>query len=92
MSEHAIQVRLQQRQDYQFDIDFGGQVPQLLGDEPVPLGSGLGPSPVQLLAATLAQLDRVLGQFEAFCTVSQSVAQGIPLRVEVFDALGVRLK
>ena len=43
MSEHAIQVRLQQRQDYQFDIDFGGQVPRLLGDEPVPLGSGLGP-------------------------------------------------
>ena len=148
MSEHAIQVRLQQRQDYQFDIDFGGQVPRLLGDEPVPLGSGLGPSPVQLLAAAvgnclsdsllfalrkfkqapepircevqaqvgrnpegrmrvldmqatltlgveaaaLAHLDRVLGQFESFCTVSQSVAQGIPLRVEVFDALGVRLK
>jgi organic hydroperoxide reductase OsmC/OhrA len=43
-------------------------------------------------AAALAHLDRVLGQFEAFCTVSQSVAQGIPLRVEVFDALGVRLK
>ena len=43
-------------------------------------------------AASLEHLDRVLGQFEMYCTVTQSVGQGIPVRIEVVDALGVRLK
>lgn len=43
-------------------------------------------------AASLQHLDRVLAQFEAFCTVTQSVGQGIPISLEVFDALGARLK
>lgn len=43
-------------------------------------------------AAALAHLDRVLGQFEAYCTVTQSVGQGIAVSVEIVDALGVRLK
>lgn len=43
-------------------------------------------------ASALEHLDRVLGQFESFCTVAQSVGQGLPLTVEVVDALGVRLK
>ncbi len=42
--------------------------------------------------ASLAHLDRVLGQFEQFCTVTQSVAAGIPVTVEVFDAQGAQLK
>lgn len=148
MSESTIHVQLQQTQDYQFDIRFGGTVPNLMGDEPVPLGAGLGPSPVQLLAAavgnclsdsllfalrkfkqapepircdvqaevgrnaesrlrvlgikaaltlgvpaaSLQHLDRVLSQFEAYCTVTQSVGQGIAIQIEVFDALGVKLK
>jgi len=148
MSESAIQVHLQQKQDYQFDIQFGASVPSILGDEPSPLGSGLGPSPVQLLAAAvgsclsdsllfalrkfkqapeplqcdvhaevgrneqgrmrvlqiravltlgvpaaaLTHLDRVLDQFEAYCTVTQSVGQGIPVAIEVFDSLQARLK
>jgi len=148
MSESTIQVRLVQQHDYRFDIHFGGDVPVLTGDEPAPLGSGTGPSPVQLLsaavgnclsdsllfalrkfkqapepigcevtaqvgrnpegrmrvlaikaaltlgvpAASLDHLDRVLGQFEAFCTVTQSVGQGIPITVEVFDSTGARLK
>lgn len=148
MSENLVNVTLVQKQDYQFDIRFGGEVPALMGDEPPPLGAGLGPSPVQLLcaavgnclsdsllfalrkfkqqpepircevqaevgrnpegrlrvlqirahlhlgvpAAQLAQLDRVLQQFEAFCTVTQSVGAGIPLAVSVSDSLGVRLK
>ena len=37
-------------------------------------------------------LDRVLGQFEEFCTVTQSVRQGIPVTVEVYDSAGKRLK
>ena len=43
-------------------------------------------------AARLEHLDRVLEQFEAFCTVTQSVGQGIPIDVQVFDAGGARLK
>jgi uncharacterized OsmC-like protein len=148
MSETSIHVQLLQKQDYQFDIHFGGEVPVIMGDEPAPLGGGRGPSPVQLLAAAvgnclsdsllfalrkfkqapeplrcdvhaevgrnsegrvrvlgihavltlgvpaaaLAHLDRVLGQFEAYCTVTQSVGQGIPVDIKVVDALGVQLK
>ena len=43
-------------------------------------------------AAQLEHLDRVLSQFEAFCTVTQSVGQGIPITVQVFDATGAQLK
>ncbi len=43
-------------------------------------------------AAALQHLERALAQFEDFCTVSQSVRQGIPVHVEVHDAAGVRLK
>ena len=148
MSESSVHIRLQQKQDYQFDIHFGGDVPQVMGDEPAPLGAGQGPSPVQFLAAAvgnclsdsllfalrkfkqapeplscdvhaevgrnaegrlrvlairavltlgvpaaaLQHLDRVLGQFESYCTVTQSVGQGIAVSIEVVDALGVRLK
>jgi len=42
--------------------------------------------------ASLEHLDRALGQFEEFCTVSQSVRQGIPVTVEVYDSAGERLK
>lgn len=148
MSETTIQVSLIQQADYRFDIHFGGDVPVLTGDEPLPLGSGVGPSPVQLLSAAvgnclsdsllfalrkfkqapepmrcevtsqvgrnpegrmrvlrmkavltlgvagdrLEHLDRVLAQFEEFCTVTQSVRAGIDVTVEVYDAAGVRLK
>ena len=43
-------------------------------------------------AATLEHLDRALGQFEEFCTVAQSVRQGIDVDVEVYDSTGARLK
>lgn len=43
-------------------------------------------------AASLDHLDRVIGQFEDFCTVTQSVGQGIPIVVSVFDTDGVQLK
>ena len=148
MSEELVRVELSQQQDYRFAVRFGGTVPELLADEPAPLGSGAGPSPVQLLAASvgnclsdsllfalrkykqepepiscvveanvgrngegrlrvlsikavltlgvagpaLEHLDRALGQFESFCTVTQSVGQGIVMTVEVWDAAGLRLK
>ncbi|MEY4447159.1 MAG: hypothetical protein RLZZ433_174 [Pseudomonadota bacterium] len=43
-------------------------------------------------AHQLANLDRVLDQFEAFCTVTQSVGQGIPIHTRVLDAKGLILK
>jgi uncharacterized OsmC-like protein len=148
MSNSLVHVTLEQKQDYQFAVNFGGNVPLLTADEPAPLGGGLGPSPVQLLAAAvgncladsllfalrkfkqkpeplrcdveaqvgrnseghlrvlqinavltlgvpaadLEHLDRVLEQFENFCTVTQSVGQGIKVTVEVFDSNAFRLK
>ncbi len=149
MSDASEQlVTLRQNQDYQFSVDFGGQCPPLLADEPPPLGRGTGPSPGQLLLAAvgdcmsssllfalrkfknepggittsvrghigrnadgrlrvlhievqirlgkaageLQHLDRILGQFEDFCTVGQSVRAGIPTEVTVFDSTGQRLQ
>ena len=43
-------------------------------------------------AAKLQHLDRVLATFESYCTVTQSVGQGIAITVEVYDASGARLK
>jgi uncharacterized OsmC-like protein len=148
MSEKTIQVSLRQQHDYRFDIVFGGDVPTVTSDEPVPLGTGQGPSPVQLLSAavgnclsdsllfalrkfkqapepircqitsevgrnadnrlrvlgihavltlgvpgdSLEHLDRVLDTFETYCTVTQSVGQGIPVTIQVIDSQGQILK
>jgi len=46
-------IHLTQEQDYRFQIAFGGEVPDLTGDEAPPLGAGKGASPVQLLAAAV---------------------------------------
>ena len=43
-------------------------------------------------ADSIESLDRILTQFEDFCTVSQSVRQGIPIIVTVEDSAGVRIK
>jgi uncharacterized OsmC-like protein len=43
------------------------------------------------LPGDASKLERVLGQFEQFCTVGQSVAQGIPTRVSVHGPDGARL-
>lgn len=39
----------------------------------------------------ISKLDRVLSQFEAFCTVSQSVRHGIPISIAVEDGQGNRV-
>ena len=148
MAEKKITVELRQRSNYQFDIEFSEGMPQLMSDEPAPLGEGKGPSPVQMLAASvgnclsdslffalakfkqkpepihttvnalvgrnaegrmrvlhmdaqihlgveaskLEHLDRALEQFQEFCTVTQSVGQGIPIHIRVMDATGLILK
>jgi uncharacterized OsmC-like protein len=43
-------------------------------------------------ASKLQHLDRVLEQFESFCTVTQSVGQGIPIHTRVLDLKGLILK
>ena len=40
---------------------------------------------------TLENLDRVLAQFQDFCTVSSSVSLGIPVHVSVVDSLDKQL-
>ena len=148
MAQSPVTVTLQQQADYQFAIHFGEGQPPLLADEPPPLGQGLGPSPLQLLAAAvgnclsdsllfalkkfkqnpepirtevqatvgrndqgrlrvqridvtlslgcpaaqLEHLDRVVNQFEDFCTVTQSVAQGLDVFTRVQDSQGLVVK
>lgn len=54
MSEPFV-VSLEQKQDFQFLIDFNQEgVPLLLADELPPLGEGNGPNPARLLAAAVA--------------------------------------
>jgi len=43
-------------------------------------------------ATAIAQLDRILAQFEDFCVVTQSVRSAIPVDVRVFDGTGTLLK
>ena len=45
-----------------------------------------------LPASAYGKLARILTSFEDFCTVSQSIAQGIPVITRVYDADGVLLK
>jgi len=148
MSDHPIAVTLTRQTGYQFLIDFGLATPDLLSDEPPPLGESGGPAPNHLLLAAVANclsasltfalgkfkqdpgrlqatatatlgrnaenrlriqgidvhlqlerpggdyehLDRILGQFEQFCTVSMSVQQGIPIGIRVSGGDGAVLK
>ena len=68
---------------YEPQTDFG--TPESRSDVAVTLTIGV-------TADALEQRERVLASFEAYCTVTESVRQGIPVQVSVFDALGARLK
>ena len=43
-------------------------------------------------ADTLDHLDRVLATFEDYCTVTESIRQGFPVHVSLFDSHGMQLK
>ncbi|MET0313108.1 MAG: OsmC family protein [Hansschlegelia sp.] len=43
-------------------------------------------------AADMDRVDRVMEQFERFCTVSESVKAGVPVAVSVYDSAGAKLK
>ena len=53
MSE-KICVTVTRQEKYRFLVDFGGDIPHTVGDEPPPLGDGAGPSPERLLGAAVA--------------------------------------
>lgn len=148
MSDAQFTFTLEQQQDYAFLVRFDNDLPQLLTDEPPPLGKGAGPNPSRLIAAAVAnclsasllfalrkfknepgritttvtvqlgrneqkrlritrmdvalrfsasasqllQLDRILQTFEDYCVVTQSVQNGFPVGVTVFDGTGMQLK
>lgn len=55
MSESKeIRLTLSQLDGYAFRIDFGNDLPELLSDEPSPLGNDRGPNPSRLLLASVA--------------------------------------
>ncbi|KQU22090.1 peroxiredoxin [Methylobacterium sp. Leaf94] len=140
-------ITITQIEGYKFAIDFGGILPHLMVDEAIPIGSGEGPFPEQLLVSSVTnclcaslvfalgkykqeagsiraeahcevtrnaenrlriagiavaislgatadsvpRIDRVLEQFQRFCTVSESVQAGIPVVVSVRDSAGTLL-
>lgn len=43
-------------------------------------------------AHELTRIDRVVADFERFCTVSESVKAGVPVEVQISDRLGTRLR
>lgn len=100
MSSSRETITLRERQDYQFDIDFGAGRPLLLADEPAPLGQGTGPTPVQLLEAAVgnclsASLLFALRKFKQqpepiSCEVSSEVGRNPDGRMRVLQ-MDVRL-
>ena len=100
MSDSTQHVSLRQAKDYQFDVAFGGRSPALRTDEPAPLGEGIGPSPVQMLAASVgnclgASLLFALRKFKQSpdplsCAVEASVGRNAEGRMRVL-AMTARL-
>ncbi len=139
MSEHPkFRIEMERIEGYEFRVKFDwDQVPEIVLDEPEPIGKRRGPNASRLLAAAVgnclsasllyclekshaeiagmrtivtgalvrnergrlrvggldvtietkgvdpARLERCRGLFEDYCVVSDSVRQGIPIRVEV---------
>jgi len=77
-------VSLRQQADFQFEIRFGDAIPVLMADEPVPLGKGEGPSPAQLLCASVGNClcDSLLFALRKFKQAPE------PLRAEVQADVG----
>ena len=56
MSEKSIETKLVRVDGYKFDVNFDvDYLPNLLVDEPKPIGEGAGPNAPRLLAAAMGQ-------------------------------------
>ena len=80
----TVFVSLQQQADYRYEIRFGDGIPALIADEPAPLGKGEGPSPAQLLCASVGNClsDSLLFALRKFKQAPE------PLRCEVQAEVG----
>ena len=63
-----VTVTLRQAEGFHFETAFGGGLPDYATDEPAPLGTGLGPSPVQMLLSAVgscmsSSLNFAMGKF-----------------------------
>ena len=140
MSERSIETKLQLVEGYKFDVNFDVEyIPNIVVDEPKPIGKGSGPNAPRLLATAVGQcmsssliyclhkaripilnlettvktnlfknekgltrirsidiqillevneeyetrLNRCLTIFEDYCTVTQSIRNGIQVNVKV---------
>ncbi len=140
MSERSIETKLRLIEGYKFDVNFDvDYLPNLVADEPKPIGEGSGPNATRLLATAVGQcmsssliyclnkaripinniettvktnlfknekertriksidiqilleineehktrLNRCLKIFEDYCTVTQSIRNGIQVNVKV---------
>lgn len=55
MSSEQVKVTLTQLSDYSFNVSFDETgIPDLVTDEPAPLGGGKGPNPSRMLLAAIA--------------------------------------
>lgn len=95
--QERVKVRITQRHDYEFENRFDGEVPELVTDEPAPLGGGRGPAPVQLLAASVgnclaASLLFAIRKFKqdpgaVACEVTANVGRNQDKRLRVLSML-----
>jgi uncharacterized OsmC-like protein len=96
MSE-TISITLRQAQNYHFETEFGGGLAPYATDEPAPLGSGLGPSPTQMLLAAVGscmsssfhfammKFHEAPGQIETKATATIGRNEANRLRVQAID-------
>lgn len=78
--EETIRLRLEQDTPYGFRVHFqGAGIPELMTDEPAPLGEGRGPNPATLLLASVANC---LGASLLFALRKFKNAPG-PVEVEI---------
>ena len=99
-----VSVVITRQGKYRFLVDYGAGLPAAVADEPPPLGESAGPSPVQLLAATVANclsasLLFSLGKFKedpgplaatAVCEIGRNESNRLRVKtIEVTMTLGV---
>jgi len=81
LSGEDISIGIEQVRDFVFEVDFGMEgVPNLLLDEPEPLGSSSGPNPSRVLAAAIGTC---LSASLLFCLQKAHVeTDGVKTRVQ----------